>query len=78
MTELMERVPWLSRQHISGAADSLLQEYESFLGCPVEPPISVEAIIEQYLGLRLEYDDLETRLGCTPDITFGSRENDGL
>jgi hypothetical protein len=57
------RVPWLARNSIAGQASDLLAGYEDFLGCPIMPPIPVETIIEQYLGLNLSFENLDQKLG---------------
>jgi len=56
-------VPWLPKPQIANAAKDLLEEYENFSGQKVGPPIPIEAIIERYLGITLEYDRLEEMLG---------------
>ncbi len=56
-------VRWLSREDIASSARRLLDEYETRLGRPVEPPIPVEDIVERHLGLTLAYEDLEEKLG---------------
>jgi Zn-dependent peptidase ImmA (M78 family) len=57
------KVPWLSKKHIEKQATSVITEYERKQGVTVKPPIPVEMIAEQGLGLGLSYDDLRTRLG---------------
>jgi Zn-dependent peptidase ImmA (M78 family) len=63
----MNRVSWLSRTQIEREADSLLLQWSAFTGRDVLPPIPVEAIIEKYLDVSLEYDDLDRILGI-PDV----------
>lgn len=60
-------VPWMDRQHISDRAEKLRREYRPFSGRGSLRPFPVEALIEQHLGLTLEYEDLETMIG-EPDI----------
>jgi Zn-dependent peptidase ImmA (M78 family) len=67
MNDLMAKIPWLSYQEIAQASSSLLCGYAAFTGRPLSPPIPVEAIIEKYLGLVLEYEDLVELLGI-PDV----------
>ena len=67
MTDLMARVPWHSRREIADEAEALLCRYTAFAGKVISPPIPVEELVEHYLGITLEYDDLETRLGI-PDV----------
>ena len=60
-------VPWMDRSRIADRAEKLRQDYQSFSGQKAGPPFPVEALIEQNLGLTLEYDDLEELIG-EPDI----------
>jgi len=57
------KVPWLSKDQIEKQAASVITNYELKKGISVKPPIPVEMIVEQSLGLQLAYDDLRTRLG---------------
>ena len=59
----MSRVDWLGKVEIEQEACKLLSEWSAFAGEEVKPPIAVEAIVEKYLGITLEYDDLEKVLG---------------
>ena len=61
------KVPWLPQTQIENAADDLLRQWEKFSGQEIIPPIPVEAIVEKYLGITLEYDKLEEMLGI-PDV----------
>jgi Zn-dependent peptidase ImmA (M78 family) len=61
------KVPWLPQTYIENAADDLLNQWEKFSGQEIVPPIPVEAIVEKYLGITLEYDKLEEMLGI-PDV----------
>jgi Zn-dependent peptidase ImmA (M78 family) len=61
------RVPWLAKPQIENAANDLLAQWETFSGQKVVPPIPVEAIVERFLGITLEYDKLEEMLGI-PDV----------
>jgi hypothetical protein len=63
----MQQVPWLEKAEIEARARFLLDEYELFAGKATEIPVPVEAIIERFLGIRLEYDDLGEILGV-PDV----------
>ena len=60
-------VPWMDRNRIADRAEKLRQSYQSSSGQKAGPPFPVEALIEQHLGLTLEYDDLEELIG-EPDI----------
>jgi len=59
----MDRVSWLSKEHIKAEAALLVENYALFRGTEVEPPIPLEHIIEAYLGFTLEYEDLEELIG---------------
>ncbi len=59
----MGKVSWLTKAQISQETNELLNQWRIFTGQAVKPPIPVEAIIEKYLGLTLEFDDLEEMLG---------------
>ena len=61
------RVPWLPQTQIEHEANDLLNQWEKFSGQEIIPPIPVEAIVEKYLGITLEYDKLEEMLGI-PDV----------
>ena len=58
----MGKVSKLTKSYIDQKACELLNQWAEFSGGEVRPPIPVEAIIEKYLGLTLEYDDLEEML----------------
>ncbi|MBM4329643.1 MAG: ImmA/IrrE family metallo-endopeptidase [Deltaproteobacteria bacterium] len=61
------KVPWLPQTQIENAANDLLRHWANFSGREIIPPIPVEAIVEKYLGITLEYDKLENLLGI-PDV----------
>ena len=63
----MEKVGWLSKTEIQKKSIELLSRWSAFIGQKAEPPIPVEAIAENYLGLSVGYDDLEELLGI-PDV----------
>ncbi len=63
----MNEVQWLSKGEIRKEADLLLSSWSQASGAPIRPPIPVEQIAEQYLGIRVEFDDLEALLGM-PDV----------
>ena len=54
-------VPYLADEAIERAAASLIAEYEHARGVTIEPPIPVEDIVEKYLKLRIEFDDMHAR-----------------
>ncbi len=57
------KVPWLSKDQIAGEANALISEHRSAKDAAVGPPMPVEMIAEQALGLQLSFDDLRTQLG---------------
>jgi len=57
------KVPWLAKHHIEKQAVSVISNHELRQGVSITPPIPVEMIAEQSLGLQLSYDDLRARLG---------------
>jgi Zn-dependent peptidase ImmA (M78 family) len=63
----MDSVRWMPKEEITFVASNLLENYEECTGQEVTPPIPIEAIIERFLNIRLEYDDLKARFGL-PDI----------
>jgi hypothetical protein len=63
----MNKVSWLTSSEISRETDQLLGRWSAFIGEEVKPPIPVEAIAENYLGIAVEYDNLEEMLGI-PDV----------
>jgi Zn-dependent peptidase ImmA (M78 family) len=59
----MNRVAWLSKAQIEQEVHDLLSAWSAFAGQEAKPPIPVEAIIEKYLEITLEYEDLDKSLG---------------
>lgn len=57
------KVPYLRSTDLDRAVAALLRGYASWQNKPVTPPVNVDEIVEGYLGLVLEIDDLKTRLG---------------
>jgi len=53
----------MARKEITGKAQDLLADYEKPTGRTVDPPIPVEAIIKNHLGLKLGFVDFEKGLG---------------
>ena len=51
-------VPWRAREEIEGETQVVLNEYSTKIKQINSPPIPVENIIESFLGLQLEIDDL--------------------
>ena len=54
-------VPYLAKETIERDAAVLLAEFEHAKGVTIEPPIPVEDIVEKYLKLRIEFDDMHVR-----------------
>ena len=54
-------VPYLAEEAIERDAASLIGEYERARDVTIEPPIPVEDIVEKYLKLRIEFDDMHAR-----------------
>jgi Zn-dependent peptidase ImmA (M78 family) len=61
----MNKVPWRTRLDISQETNHLLDRWSAFIGQKAKPPIPVEAIAENYLGIAVEYDNLEEMLGIS-------------
>jgi len=58
---MSRHVPYLAEEAIERDAAVLLAEFEHARGIVLEPPIPVEDIVEKYLKLRIEFDDLHAR-----------------
>jgi hypothetical protein len=63
----MNAVRWFSKDEITFLVSELLEGFEQFVGRPIEPPLPVEEMIERYLGISMEYDDLKSILDL-PDV----------
>lgn len=59
----MARVKYLREDEIERSAAELLAKFADKHGPIPEPPIPVEAILESYLGLRIEFDGLSSMFG---------------
>ena len=57
------KVPFLKSSDLDYAVCDLLRKYGEWRKKPAKPPIDVDEIVEGYLGLVLEVDDLRQRLG---------------
>lgn len=55
---MTKRVPYLPEQRIERDAMDLLAEYGKSRGVTIAAPIPIEDIVEKYLKLRIEFDDL--------------------
>ena len=60
---LQIKVPFLPKSHMEQAAAELLRKYSDWKKETVRPPIDVDEIVEGYLGITLELDDLKSNLG---------------
>ena len=65
MTELLH-VPWLSRGEIAGRVEGLWDRFSRAGRVSRSAPVPVEDLLE-FVGLSLDYDDLEEILGM-PDV----------
>jgi len=63
----MDSVRWMPKEEITFLASNLAERYEAFVGTPIMPPIPIEHLIEKFLQISLEYDDLQSKLDL-PDI----------
>jgi Zn-dependent peptidase ImmA (M78 family) len=61
------KIPWIPKTQIENAALDLLAQWGKFSGQEIGSPIPVEAIVEKYLGITLEYDNLDEIIGI-PDV----------
>ena len=61
------KVPYLADAAIEASANALLADYARRTRIDVRPPVPVEDILEDHLGLHLGFDDLRARLGV-PDV----------
>jgi len=66
-------VPYLIPKAIEQDADVLLAEYARARGVVIVPPIPIKDILEKYLKLRIEFDDMHNLFGIPrsdtdPDI----------
>lgn len=69
----MMRVPYLREETIEKDAETLLADFERCRAATVVPPVPVEEIVEQHLGLTLDFDDLH-RLFELPRAEPGQAE----
>jgi Zn-dependent peptidase ImmA (M78 family) len=61
------KVPYLADTGIEASANALLADCARRTRIDVRPPVPVEDILEDHLGLHLGFDDLRARLGM-PDV----------
>jgi IrrE N-terminal-like domain len=75
-------VPYLTEDAIERDAAALLAEYSQKRGVAITPPIPIEDIVEKYLKLGIEFDDMHRllnhpRSGFDPDILGAIYFNEG-
>jgi len=63
----MDSVRWVPEEEIAFLSSHLLATYEESVGKEISPPIPLDDIIERFLELTLEYDDLRSILNV-PDV----------
>jgi hypothetical protein len=56
-------VPYLSKQHIEDDAVLLLAEFGGKHGLVTAPPVPIDDIVEIYLGLTVEFKDMQQLFG---------------
>ena len=69
------RVPYIAEETIERDAEALLAQYAHAKGVEIRAPIPIDDIVEKYLKLRVEFNDLRRLFGFPggrkPDI-FGA------
>ena len=65
-------VKYMSEQQIEHNALGLLEAYFHEQGQPIQIPIPVDEILENYLGFSLGFDDLSSRLGVPGTDILGA------
>ena len=58
-----KKVPYLQEEQIERDAEALLAEYERARGIQIVAPVPIEDIVEKYLKLGVEFDDMHHLLG---------------
>jgi len=64
-------VPFLTRDYIESEADALLIGYGEKFGPVTKPPIPADDILNAYLRVALDFDDLPTVMNVETDV-FGA------
>src|SRR3954447_23603597 len=57
------QVPYIANGIIERNAEALLAQYALARGIEIRAPVPIEDIVEKFLKLHLEFDDLHQRLG---------------
>jgi hypothetical protein len=60
---MAQEVPTLQEKQIERDAEALLAEYGRARGVQIEPPVPIEDIVEKYLKLCVEFDDMHRLFG---------------
>ena len=55
-------VPYLPAEAIERDAEALLVEFAQARGTELEPPIPIEDVVEKYLKLKIDFDDLPEKI----------------
>ena len=63
MRQVTPNRDWMKPELIEGNARGLLDEYETQYGAISKPPILIEHLIEAYLGLTIDWDDISLAEG---------------
>jgi Zn-dependent peptidase ImmA (M78 family) len=58
-------VPFLELSELDSSVRDLFRRYAKWKGAAPRPPISVEEIVERFMGITFEVDDLATLLGIS-------------
>lgn len=64
-------VPFLTREEIEDAAADLLHDYGAKYGVVSNPPVPADEILNTYLKIALDFDDLPKLLSVDADV-FGA------
>ena len=57
------RVPYIAEETIERDAEALLAQYAHAKGVEIRAPIPIDDIVEKYLKLRVEFNDLRRLFG---------------
>jgi hypothetical protein len=68
--EMLLRVPYIADETIERDTEALLAQYELSRNIEIRPPVPIEDVVEKFLKLHLEFDDLPRRLGV-PRVLAG-------
>jgi uncharacterized protein DUF955 len=68
--QMLLRVPYIADETIERDTEALLAQYELSRNIEIRAPVPVEDVVEKFLKLHLEFDDLPRRLGV-PRVLAG-------